>query len=54
MGWFIIRGAGRIRAAIRHKDQLLFNNGLADLKTFFIIYGVVSILSLLSNLVSLF
>jgi hypothetical protein len=54
MGWFIIRGAGRIKAAIRQKDQLLFNNGLSDLKTFFIIYGVVSMLSLLTNLVSLF
>lgn len=54
MGWFIIRGANRIRAAIRQKDQLLFNSGLNDIRLFFIIYGVVSILSLLSNLVSLF
>jgi hypothetical protein len=52
MSWLLIRGAGRIRSAIRTKDQLLFNNGLSDLKTFFIVYGVISILGLLSNLIS--
>jgi hypothetical protein len=54
MAWFLLRGAGRIKSAIRIKDQLLFNNGLSDLKTFFIIYGVISILGLLGNLISLF
>ena len=54
MAWFLIRGAGRIKAALQVKDQLLFNNGLGDLKTFFIIYGVISILGLLANLVALF
>lgn len=54
MSWFLIRGAGRVRTALRIKDQLLFNNGLGDLKTFFIIYGVIGILGLLSNLISLF
>lgn len=54
MAWFLLRGAGRIQSAIRIKDQLLFNNGLSDLKTFFIIYGVISILGLLGNLIALF
>lgn len=54
MAWFLIRGAGRIKAALQVKDQLLFNNGLGDLKTFFIIYGVISILGLLANLVAFF
>lgn len=54
LSWFLIRGAGRIKTALRTKDQLLFNNGLSDLKTFFIIYGVISILGLLGNLVALF
>ncbi|HKO79229.1 MAG TPA: hypothetical protein VJU78_02500 [Chitinophagaceae bacterium] len=53
MAWFLIRGAGRIKMALRSKDQLLFNSGLNDLKTFFIIYGVISILGLLSNLITL-
>ncbi len=54
MSWFLIRGAGRIKSALRMKDQLLFNNGLSDLKTFFIIYGVISIIGLLANLISFF
>lgn len=54
MSWFLIRGAGRIKSALRMKDQLLFNNGLSDLKTFFIIYGVISIIGLLASLISLF
>lgn len=54
MSWFLIRGAGRVKTALRTKEQLLFNNGLSDLKTFFIIYGVLSILGLLGNLISLF
>lgn len=54
MAWFLIRGAGRIKSAIRVKDQLLFNNGLSDLKTFFIIYGVISIIGLLGDLISIF
>ncbi|MGZ8553314.1 MAG: hypothetical protein ACXWV8_07910, partial [Chitinophagaceae bacterium] len=54
MSWFLIWGAGRIKSALRMKDQLLFNNGLSDLKTFFIIYGVISIIGLLASLISLF
>lgn len=54
MSWFLIRGASRIKSALRMKDQSLFSNGLNDLKTFFIIYGVISIIGLLANLVSLF
>src|SRR5687768_12426955 len=44
MSWFLIRGAGRIKTALRMKDQMLFNNGLSDLKTFFIINGIISII----------
>lgn len=54
LSWFLIRGAGRIRTALRTKDQLVFNNGLSDLKTFFIIYGAISVLGLLGNLVTFF
>jgi hypothetical protein len=52
MSWLLIRSSGRIKTAIRLKDQALFNEGLSDLKTFFIVYGVISILGLLGNLVS--
>ena len=54
MSWLLVRGAGRIKTAIRNRDQVVFNSGLSDLKTFFIIYGVISILGLLSNLVTFF
>ena len=54
MAGLLIRGASRIRTAIRTKEQDVFSNGLADLKSFFIIYGVISILSLLGNLVTFF
>jgi len=54
MSWFLVRGAARIKSALRSKDQLVFNNGLSDLKMFFIIYGVLGILGLLGNLISLF
>ena len=54
MSWFLIRGAGRIKTALRTKEQLLFNDGLSDLKIFFVIYGVLGILGLLGNLISLF
>lgn len=52
MSWLLIRSSTRIKTAIRLKDQALFNEGLSDLKTFFIVYGVISILGLLGNLVS--
>lgn len=54
MAGLLIRGASRVRTAIRTKEQDVFNNGLSDLRTFFIIYGVVSILGLLGNLVAFF
>lgn len=54
MSWLLIRGAVRMKLALRTKDQLVFNNGLSDLKMFFIIYGVLGILGLLGNLISLF
>lgn len=53
MAFFLLRGSGRIRTAIRMKDQVLFNNGLGDVKTFFVIYGSFSILGLVGSIFSL-
>ncbi len=50
MAGLLIRGATRMKTALRTKEQALFNNGLSDLKIFFIIYGVISILGLLGTL----
>jgi hypothetical protein len=52
MAGLLVRGAARIKASIRTKEQSLFNSGLSDLKTFFIIYGVISLILLLGNLVA--
>lgn len=50
--YFLLRAAYRIKTSIRIKDQQLFNRGLNDLKTFFIIGGVFSILGLAIQLFS--
>lgn len=50
---FLIKAANRMRNGIRNKDQMLFNNGLANLKNYFIMYGVLGILGLLFNLIGL-
>ena len=54
MMFFLFRSANRIRTSLQTKDQLLFNNGLNDLKTYFVFMGVFGIISLVSNLLSLF
>lgn len=53
MMFFLVRSANRIRRGLHNRDQLEFNDGLADLKTFFVFMGIFSILSLLSNLFNL-
>jgi len=50
---FLIKGANRIRNGIRNKDQMLFNSGLANLKNYFVMYGVLSILGLLFSFLGL-
>jgi hypothetical protein len=47
---FLLRGVNRIRIGIQNKDQLLFNRGLESLKSYFIMYGVLSIIGLLFTL----
>ncbi len=50
--FFLLRSAKRVRQAIRTNDQQLFNSGLADLKVFFITYGVISLLGFVLSLFS--
>jgi len=50
---FLIKGANRIRNGIRNKDQLLFNSGLANLKNYFAMYGILGILGLLIAMLGL-
>lgn len=50
---FLIKGANRIRAGIRNKDQLLFNSGLASFKNYFAMYGVIAIIGIFFALIGL-
>ncbi|HET9823795.1 MAG TPA: hypothetical protein VFP87_00600 [Chitinophagaceae bacterium] len=50
--YFLLRGSKRIKIAIQTQDQLLLNNGLNDLKTYFVIYGVMAIIGVLGNLLT--
>ena len=50
---FLIKGANRIRNGILHKDQLLFNSGLANLKNYFAMYGILGIIGLLMTMLGL-
>ena len=52
--YFLMRFASRTREGIRTGNQYMFNQGLAALKNFFIMYGVISILGLLFSAVGIF
>ena len=54
MLFFVARAGRRIRNGLDQSSQELFNGGLNDLKTFFVIWGAWGILSLLSVLLTLF
>lgn len=50
---FLIKGANRIKAGIQNRDQVLFNNGLGNLKNFFVMYGVLAVLGMVFTLLGL-
>ena len=52
MIFFLIRGANRIRMAVRTQDRGLLNRGLGDVRSYFAIFGVISLLALFFNLLS--
>jgi hypothetical protein len=52
--YFLFRGSALIKKGIEAKSQETFNNGLASLKAYFTMYGILAIVGLLSNLVSIF
>jgi hypothetical protein len=52
--YFLFRGANNIRKGLRYNDQLIFNDGLANLRNFFIMYGILSIITLGFSLFGLF
>lgn len=52
--FFLLRGATRIKTGLRDNDQAVFNSGLANLRNYFIMFGVLSILRVLFSLMALF
>jgi hypothetical protein len=50
---FLIKAGTRIRLGIQNRDQLLFNSGLASLKNYFTMYGVIAIIGLFFSLIGL-
>ena len=50
---FLIKGANRIRNGLLRKDQILFNSGLASLKNYFAMYGILGIIGLLLSMLGL-
>jgi len=52
--YFLFRGSILVKNGIETKNQETFNNGLASLKAYFMIYGILAIIALISNFVSIF
>lgn len=50
---FLIRGANNIHRGLRDRDQITFNNGLSNLKNFFSMYGVLSIMGTIFGILGL-
>jgi hypothetical protein len=51
--YFLFRGSILIKRGMETKSQEIFNSGLASLKAYFIMYGIIAIIGLVSNLVSI-
>jgi hypothetical protein len=52
--YFLFRGSTLVRKGIETKSQETFNSGLAALKAYFTMYGILAIIGLISNIVSIF
>lgn len=52
--YFLIRGANLIRKGLQYNDQAVFNDGLASLRNYFVMYGVLTVISFFFSLINLF
>lgn len=52
--YFLFRGSTLIKRGIETKSQEVFNSGLASLKAYFTMYGILAIIVFITNLVSIF
>jgi hypothetical protein len=51
--YFLFRGSLLIKKGIETKSQDVFNSGLGLLKAYFIMYGIITIVELVSSIVSI-
>jgi len=52
--YFLFNASNKIRTGITTNNQEIFNEGLNALKIYFMIYGIISILTTLSSLLQSF
>ena len=52
--YFLFRGSILIKKGIETKSQETFNHGLASLKNYFTMYGILTIIGLVFSLINLF
>jgi hypothetical protein len=51
---FLLKGANAIRRAVTHKDPVLFNTGLAHIRNYFAMAGILSLLGLVFKIMNFF
>jgi hypothetical protein len=54
LSFLLLRGSNLVKKGIYSNDQAVFNAGLASYRTYFLLYGILSIVSLLFNIYELF
>jgi len=52
--YLLVKGANLVKSGINNNDQAAFNAGLASYRTYFMLYGILSVISLLINLIGVF
>ena len=52
--YLLFRGASLTRKGVQETNQAIFNQGLAAYRNYFILYGIITILSFLINFIGLF
>lgn len=52
--YFLFKGSALIKKGIATKSQEAFNGGLASFKAYFTMYGILAIVGLIMNLVTIF
>ena len=54
LSYLLLRGANLVKKGIQANDQAAFNAGLSSYRTYFMVYGIIAVISLIFNLFALF